>query len=90
MHSRGAPEGTFDGELKDTLSNLHKDAQEGVFEVGLKGALEVVLELHLWLHFLMQWLIHEYVQKVSSNGGPAAALESTIDGGLNAEFKWVP
>ena len=54
MHSRGAPEGTFDGELKDTLSNLHKDAQEGVFEVGLKGALEVVLELHLWLHFLMQ------------------------------------
>ena len=54
MQSRGAPEGTFDGASKDTLSNLHKDAQEGVCEVTLKGALRAALELHLWLHFLMQ------------------------------------
>ena len=54
MQSRGAPEGTFDGASKDTLSNLHKDAQEGVCEVTLKGALKAALELHLWLHFLMQ------------------------------------
>ena len=50
MQSRGAPEGTFDGAPKDTLSDLHKDAQEGVCEVALK----VAFELHLWLHFLMQ------------------------------------
>ena len=54
MQSRGASEGTFDGAPKDTLSNLHKDAQERVCEVTLKGALKAALELHLWLHFLMQ------------------------------------
>ena len=35
--------------------------------------------------------MHECVQNVSSNGGPAAALESAIDGGLNVVgFKWMP
>ena len=90
MQSRGASEGTFDGAPKDTFSNLHKDAQEGVCEVTLKGALKAALELHLWFHFLMQWLIYGRVQNVSSNGGPAAALESAIDGVLNVGFKWVP
>ena len=45
MQSRDTPEGTFDGAPKDTLSDLHKDAQEGVCEFALKGALEVALEL---------------------------------------------
>ena len=54
MQSRSAPGGRFDGAPKDTLSDLHKDAQEGVCEVALKGVLEVAFELHLWLHFLMQ------------------------------------
>ena len=45
MHSRDASEGTFDGAPKDTLSDLHKDAQEGVCEVALKAAHEVALEL---------------------------------------------
>ena len=45
MQSRGAPEGTFDSALKDTLSDIHKDAQEGAYGVALKGALEVALEL---------------------------------------------
>ena len=54
MHSRSAPGGRFDCVSKDTLSDLHKDAQGCVCEVALKGALEVALELHLWLHFLMQ------------------------------------
>ena len=88
MQSRSAPGGRFDDAPKDTLSDLHKDAQEGVCEVALKGALEVAFELHLWLHFLMQWLMHECVQNVSSNGGPAAALESAIDGELNVGFEW--
>ena len=39
--SRGAP--------NDGLSNLHKDAQEGVFEVALNGAL-VHLMVDLMLH----------------------------------------
>ena len=34
--------------------------------------------------------MYEYVQNVSSNGGPAAALESATDGGLNVGFKWMP
>ena len=88
MQSRSAPGGRFDDAPKDTLSDLHKDAQEGVCEVALKGALEVAFELHLWLHFLMQWLMHECVQNVSSSGGPAAALESAIDGELNVGFEW--
>ena len=78
MQSRGAPQLTFDGAPKDTLSDLHKDAQEGACEVALKGALEVVLELHLWLYLLMQWLMHECVQNVSSNDY----------GGLNVGFEW--
>ena len=71
MQSKGAPEGTFDGAPKDTLNNLHKkvhvqDTQEGACEVALKGEHEVALELHQWLHLLMQWLMHECVQNVSS------------------------
>ena len=90
MQSRGAPEGTFDGAPKDTLSDLHKDAQEGACEVALKGALEIALELQLWLHLLMQWLIHGCVQNFSSKDGPAAAIESAIDGGFNVGFEWAP
>ena len=54
MQSRSAPGGRFDGAPKDTLNDLHKDAQEGVCEVALKAALDVAFELHLWLHFLIQ------------------------------------
>ena len=39
LQAGGAPEGTFDGAPKDALSDLHKDAKEGAFEVALKGAL---------------------------------------------------
>ena len=35
VQSRGAPEGTLEGAPNDALSNLHKDAQEGAFEVAL-------------------------------------------------------
>ena len=37
VQSRDAPEGTLEGAPND----LHKDAQEGAFEVALKGSLEV-------------------------------------------------
>ena len=47
VQSRGAPEGTIEVAPNDAISNLHKDAQESVFEVALKGALEVTLGLHL-------------------------------------------
>ena len=43
VQSRGAPEGTLEGAPNDTLTNLHKDEQEGAFEVALKGELEVAL-----------------------------------------------
>ena len=54
VQSRGAPEGRIDGAPKDALRYLHEDAQEGSCEVALKGARKVALELHLWLHLLMQ------------------------------------
>ena len=44
VQSRSALEGTLEGAPNDALSNLHKDAQEGAFEVVRKGALEVALE----------------------------------------------
>ena len=34
--------------------------------------------------------MYECVQNVSSNSGPACALENAIGGGLNVAFKWVP
>ena len=46
--------GTFDGALKDALRMM------GAYEVALKGALQVALELHLWLQCLMhKW--HTYI-----------------------------
>ena len=47
VQSRSAPEGTLEGAPNDALSNLHKDAQEGTFEVALKAALELALGLYL-------------------------------------------
>ena len=47
VQSRAASEGTFDGAPKYSYKDLHKDAQESSFEVALKGATEVALELHL-------------------------------------------
>ena len=88
LRSRGAPEAKFDDAPKDTLSDLHKDAQDGACEVALKSALEIALELPLWLHLLIQWLMHKYVQIGLSNGAPA--LEGAPDGGLNVGFEWVP
>ena len=38
---KGSPEGTRERAPNYALSNLHEDAQEGAFEVALKGALEV-------------------------------------------------
>ena len=48
VQSRGALEGTFDGSPKDA------SRMSGACEVALKGAIEVALEFHLWLHLLMQ------------------------------------
>ena len=41
VQSRGAPVGTLEAAPKDAFSNLHKDAQKGIFEVALKCAREV-------------------------------------------------
>ena len=77
VQSRGEPEGTLEGEPNDELSNIHKDAQEGAFQVALG--------LHLWLHLLMQSLIYKFVKNGSFSGGPDAALEGALDGGLDGE-----
>ena len=54
VQSRGAPDdATLGGAPKDTLSHLHKNTQDGSFEVAQKGTLEVALELHLWLHLFI-------------------------------------
>ena len=43
VQSRGAPEGTYYGEPKDALSDIHNNVQEGAFEVLLKGTHEDAL-----------------------------------------------
>ena len=83
VQSRGAPECTLEGAPNDALSNLHKDPQEGAFEIALKGVLEVALGLHRWLHLLMQSLIYKFVKNGLFNGGPDSALEGLLYGGLN-------
>ena len=65
VQSRGAHDGTLEGAANDALGNLHKDAQEGGFEVAFKGAPEVALGLHLWLDLFMQSLIYRFVKKWS-------------------------
>ena len=46
--------GTFDGALKDALRMM------GACEVALKSALQVALELQLWLNLLMQCIMHKW------------------------------
>ena len=84
--SRETPEGTIDGEPKDALSNLHKDAREGTFEVAPKCVLNVALELYLQLHLLMESSMHKSVQSDSSN----AALEGALDSEPNAGLEEAP
>ena len=43
VQSRGASEGTLEGAPNDEISNLHKDAQEGAFEVHLSVHLRLDL-----------------------------------------------
>ena len=78
VHQRGA------------LSGLHKDAQEGAFEITRKGSLEVALDLHLWLHLWIRSLMHKYVQNGSYTGEPDAGLEGSLGVGLNVELEWIP
>ena len=87
VQSKGAPDdATLGGAPKDTLSHLHKNTQDGSFEVARKGTLEVALELHLCLHLFML----KCVQNGSYNGGSDAALGGALDGGLNVGLEWGP
>ena len=45
---------TFDGALKDALRMM------GACEVALKSALQVALELQLWLNLFMQCIMHKW------------------------------
>ena len=78
VHQRGA------------LSGLHKDAQEGAFEITRKGSLEVALDLDLWLHLWIRPLMHKCVQNGSYTGGPDAGLEGSLGVGLNVGLEWIP
>ena len=88
LQSRGTPDGTLDGAPKNTLIDLHKDAQESAFEVALKGGPMLEIELDMWLHLLMQSLIHKCKQSGSSNGGPDAGLKGALHVGLNVGLEW--
>ena len=90
VQSSDTPEGTLEGAPNDSLSNLHKDAQGGAFEVALKCAFQVGLGLYLRLHLLMQSLMYKSVHNGSFNGGPAAALEGALDRGLNVALEEAP
>ena len=90
VQSRVTPEGTLECTPNDALRNVHKDVQEGAFEVALKGALEVALGLHLWFHLLMQSLTYKSVENASFNGGPDSVLGAALDGGLNVALEGPP
>ena len=55
--------------LTVSLYSLHKDADEGEFEVAPKGVLEASFEFHLGLHLLVDSLMNKGTQNNSSNGG---------------------
>ena len=58
MQSRGAPEGTLERAPNYALSNLHEDAQDGAFEVALKGAPVVALvDVIVNLQICTKWFI---------------------------------
>ena len=61
-----------------------------LIKIALKGALEVVLELNLWSHLLIQSLMHKCAQNNSSNNGPDAALEGTFHGEVNVTLESIP
>ena len=56
--------------VDDPLDIAIKSAPEGTLEVTPKDTLEISFELQLWLHLVMQALIHKCVQNGSSNDGP--------------------
>ena len=55
--------------LRVSLYNLHKDADEGEFEVAPKGVLEAAFDFHVGLHLLVHSFINKSAQNNSSNGG---------------------
>ena len=53
------------------LRNLYKRAQQGAFEVKIKGALEARIELHL--------LVHKFAQRDSIKSGLEGALHVVLE-----------
>ena len=50
---------------KGELRNLYKDSQEGTFEVEIKGAFDVTIELHLKMHMVVHLLVNMSAQNDS-------------------------
>ena len=60
-----ATEGSSEGTPKVVSWDLYTDAQEGAFEVEIKGALKVNAEFHLKMHMLVHLSGHRSAQNDS-------------------------
>ena len=67
---------------KGALQDLYKDAQKCAPEDPVKGALQVALELHLF----MQLSMHKRVQNDSEKGEIEEALSTALESALKISF----
>ena len=58
-------EDSSESTAKGLLQDLYKDAQEGAFQVKIKGVLEVTAELHLKMLMVVHLLMHKIAQNDS-------------------------
>ena len=64
------------------LQDLNKDEKKGASEIALKGALQVALELHVF----MQLSMHKSVQYDSVKGEIEVALYAALEGASKISF----
>ena len=60
-----ATEVSSENRPKVILRDLHKDAQEGAFEVEIKGVLVVAIKLHFKMDMVVHLLLHKTAQNDS-------------------------
>ena len=78
----GEPYNTLIIALKGAFQDLYKRAQKGSPEIALKGALQVALELHLF----MQLPMHETVQYDSVKGITEEPLYAALESASEISF----
>ena len=91
VQSRSALENTFDGEPKDVLRDLHKDAQKGACDVAQKGHLRLHLNCTCCCTYMLQLKVHLrfHFQKWVS-WKKKDAFDDVADGSLDDAIRGTP